>query len=166
MYNYFIPYSAQLGESTHPSQHRHFHHMQLLLLCFLHCPGIGTVQRCWSYYKTLSPQVYSSVTQNPRYTLSCFAIVCVIPASMSLFSVIADYCNVFTLCKCSICRFISKFLSQFPYQSNLRQPVLFILIFSPCLQQIAHLHAASFLVQSHHQITQTSTYIGLIMAKR
>ena len=35
--NSFIPNSVQLGDSTH------FYHIQLLLLCFLHCPCHGTV---------------------------------------------------------------------------------------------------------------------------
>ena len=43
--NSFIPYSVQLGESTHPSQHPHFLHIQLLLVRFLHCPCF---ERCAS----------------------------------------------------------------------------------------------------------------------
>ena len=53
--NSFIPNSLQLGDSTHPSKHPHFRHIQLFLLCFLHCPRLGTVHHCWSY--------------NPLYTL-------------------------------------------------------------------------------------------------
>ena len=41
------------------------------LLCFLHCPSLGTVHHCWSYnclvYFSLDSQTYSSVAQNHRY---------------------------------------------------------------------------------------------------
>ena len=48
--NSFIPNSVQLGDSTHPSQHPHFRHIQHLLLCFLHCQCLGIVHHCWSKY--------------------------------------------------------------------------------------------------------------------
>ena len=74
--NYFILNSVQLSDSTHPSQHPHFRHIQLILLCFLHCPILGTVHHCWSYncivYFPLDSQTYSSVAQNPRYPLPVF----------------------------------------------------------------------------------------------
>ena len=38
-----ISYSVQLGDSTRPSQHPHFPHIQLLLLYFLRCPRISPV---------------------------------------------------------------------------------------------------------------------------
>ena len=61
--NYFIPYSVQLGDPTHPSQHPHFRHIQLLLLCFLHLsPCLGTVHHCRSCILSLDSQAYSSVT--------------------------------------------------------------------------------------------------------
>ena len=41
--NSFIPNAVHLGDSTHPSYHPHFRHIQLLLLSFLHCPCLGTV---------------------------------------------------------------------------------------------------------------------------
>ena len=74
--NSFIPNSVQLSDSTHPSEHPHFRHIQLLLVCFLHCQRLGTVHHCWSYncllYFLFDSQTYSSVAQNPRYTLPVF----------------------------------------------------------------------------------------------
>ena len=67
---------CQLGESTHPSYHPNFHHIQLILLCFLHYPRLGTVHHCQSYnglvYFPLDSKTYSSVAQNPRYPLPVF----------------------------------------------------------------------------------------------
>ena len=48
----FIPYDVKLGDSTHPSQHRHLLHVQHLLCAFLHCPCVGTV---YTYIMTLLP---------------------------------------------------------------------------------------------------------------
>ena len=76
--NSFIPNSVQLGDSTHP----HFRHIQLLLLCFLHCPSLSTVHHCWSYnclvYFPLDSQTYSSVAQNPLYPLPVLNPDCIL----------------------------------------------------------------------------------------
>ena len=77
--NSFIPNSVQLGNSTQPSQHPHFfRHIQLLLLCFLHCPCLGTVHHCWSYYRL----VQNILTEPPIQWIFQFfhpdCILCVI----------------------------------------------------------------------------------------
>ena len=53
--------------------------LQLLLVCFLHCPCPRTVHNCWCYHRLvdqyflLDLQTYSSVVaQNPRYPPSVF----------------------------------------------------------------------------------------------
>ena len=99
------------------------------LLCFLHCPRLGTVHHCWSYnclvYFPLDSQTYSSVAQNPRYLFQFFhhyCILCVISAYKSPFStsVAPRYLNVFTLYKLPPCTLISEFPSKFPSPLNLR----------------------------------------------
>ena len=66
---FFISDFVQLWNSKHTSQHPHFRHIKLLVLCFLHCPCLGTVHHCSSYncliYFPIDSQTYSSVTQNP-----------------------------------------------------------------------------------------------------
>ena len=47
--NSFVHYSVQFCDSTHPSQHPHFRHIQPLLLCFLHSPCLGPARHSWSY---------------------------------------------------------------------------------------------------------------------
>ena len=48
--NSVIPYSAQLCDSTHPSRRPHLRHMQLILLCFLHCLYINILCAFWQVY--------------------------------------------------------------------------------------------------------------------
>ncbi len=97
--NSFIPYSVQLGDSTHPSQHPNFHHIQLLLVVSSlrkswHRTSLLVLQpSCIGDYFPLDPQTYYSTTQNIQYipSLPVFSqsdcIVCTISASKSPFSV-------------------------------------------------------------------------------
>ena len=54
--NSFNPYSVQLGDSTHPPQHPHFHRLQLL--CFIRCPCLGNVHLCCCYYHFVDLSVH------------------------------------------------------------------------------------------------------------
>ena len=59
----------------------HFRH----IVCLLHCPCLGSVHHCWFYNRfvhfPLDPQVYSTITQNPRFRLPVFPIWIVFYAS-------------------------------------------------------------------------------------
>ena len=146
--NYLISYSAQLGDSTNPSQHPHFCH----ILSFLHCPCLGSVHHCWFYNRfvhfPIDHQAYSSITHNPRFPPPVMSILVVLYvfACKSPFSAHFDprCLNAITLSKLSPCRLIFEFPSNIRCTLNLLYTVFFLLIFSPCL--LSFFSTASLLV--------------------
>ena len=129
--NSFNPYSVHLFNATHTSQHRHFCHVQLLLMHFLRCPCLMLVHHCRSYntlvHLSLDPQADVSITYNEPLTPSSNVSILTVLYGLS------PHPSHHPLFNFSPCRLMSGSSSLL----NLKYSDLFLLVFSP-LSSIAY----------------------------